>query len=161
MLEAIIAGALKQRLILIVVALVLVAFGIHAAEHLSVDAFPDVANVQVQVATEAPGKSPEEVERFVTIPIEIAMTGLPGMTDMRSLNKPGLSLITLVFADGSDLFRQRQMISERLSELRDRMPEGVTPILGPITNALGEVYQYTLELPNEERRALTREELIE
>ncbi len=113
--------------ILVVVSLVLVGFGVNAAEHLSVDAFPDVANIQVQIATEAPGKSPEEVERFVTIPIEIAMTGLPGMTDMRSLNKPGLSLITLVFTDGSDLFRERQMISERLSELRDRMPEGVTP----------------------------------
>src|SRR6201996_1806819 len=163
MVHSIIAGALRQRLILVVVALVLVGFGIQAAEHLSVDAFPDVANIQVQIATEAPGKSPEEVERFVTIPIEIAMTGLPGMTDMRSLNKPGLSLITLVFTDSSDLFRERQMISERLSELRDRMPEGVTPVLGPITNALGEVYQYTLEMPNESKayRPLTRDELIE
>src|ERR1700760_2159405 len=160
MIPAIIAGALQQRLILVVVALVLVGFGINAAQHLSVDAFPDVANIQVQIATEAPGKSPEEVERFVTIPIEIAMTGLPGMTDMRSLNKPGLSLITLVFTDKSDLFRERQMISERLSELRERMPEGVTPVLGPITNALGEVYQYTLEVPNESG-ALTRDELIE
>jgi len=88
MLHSIVAGALRQRLILVVVSLVLVGFGINAAEHLSVDAFPDVANIQVQIATEAPGKSPEEVERFVTIPIEIAMTGLPGMTDMRSLNKP-------------------------------------------------------------------------
>ncbi len=131
MVHAIIAGALRQRLILVVVAVVLLCFGIHAAQHLSVDAFPDVTNVQVQIATEAPGKSPEEVERFVTIPIEIAMTGLPGMTDMRSLNKPGLSLITLVFADESNLYRERQMVSERLAELRDRMPEGVTPVLGP------------------------------
>lgn len=163
MLHAIIAGALRHRLILVVVSLVLVGFGINAAQHLSVDAFPDVANVQVQIATEASGKSPEEVERFVTIPIEIAMTGLPGMTDMRSLNKPGLSLITLVFEDGSSLYLERQMVSERLSELRDRMPEGVTPILGPITNALGEVYQYTLEMPGENRsgHVLTHEELIE
>ena len=120
MLRSIIAAALRQRLILIVVAVVLVGFGVNAAQHLSVDAFPDVANVQVQIATEAAGKSPEEVERFVTIPIEIAMTGLPGMTDMRSLNKPGLSLLTLVFTDESDLFRERQMISERMSELRER-----------------------------------------
>jgi cobalt-zinc-cadmium resistance protein CzcA len=163
MVHAIIAGALRQRLILLVVAVVLVGFGINAAKHLSVDAFPDVANVQVQIATEAGGKSPEEVERFVTIPIEIGMTGLPGMTDMRSLNKPGLSLITLVFSDDSDLYRERQMVSERLAELRDRMPEGVTPVLGPITNALGEVYQYTLELPGESasKRALTREDLIQ
>lgn len=163
MLHSLIAGALRQRLILVVVSLILLGFGINAARHLSVDAFPDVANVQVQIATEAAGKSPEEVERFVTVPVEIAMTGLPGMTDMRSLNKPGLSLITLVFNDESDLYRERQMISERLSELRDRMPEGVTPILGPITNALGEVYQYTLEMPGEteSRHTLTREELIE
>ncbi|WP_446743830.1 efflux RND transporter permease subunit [Silvibacterium acidisoli] len=163
MIRSVIAGALRHRLILVVVSLVLLGFGVNAAEHLSVDAFPDVANVQVQIATEAAGKSPEEVERVVTIPIEIAMTGLPGMTDMRSLNKPGLSLITLVFTDESDLFRERQMVSERLSELRDRMPEGVTPVLGPITNALGEVYQYTLEVPGEAaaHHELTREELIQ
>jgi cobalt-zinc-cadmium resistance protein CzcA len=163
MLHPIIAAALRQRLILVVVALVLVGFGVNAAKHLSVDAFPDVTNIQVQIATEAAGKSPEEVERFVTIPIEIAMTGLPGMTDMRSLNKPGLSLITLVFSDDSDLFRERQMVSERLSEVRDRMPEGVTPILGPITNALGEVYQYTLEVAGETKtkHVLTHEELVQ
>ena len=161
MLQAIVHGALKHRLILVVVAIALVAFGINAAQHLSVDAFPDVTNVQVQIATEAPGKSPEEVERFITIPVEIAMTGLPGMTDMRSLNKPGLSLITLVFEDGRSLYLERQMVSERLNELRDRMPEGVTPVLGPITNALGEVYQYTLERPDDGKRPLTREELIE
>lgn len=163
MVHAIIAAALRQRLILVVVAAVLLGFGVNAAKHLSVDAFPDVTNIQVQIATEAPGKSPEEVERFVTVPIEIAMTGLPGMTDMRSLNKPGLSLITLVFSDESDLYRERQMVSERLAELRDRMPEGVTPVLGPITNALGEVYQYTLELPGEsaQKRPLTHEELIQ
>src|SRR3977135_1153942 len=163
MLQSMSAGSLRQRLVRVVVALVLVGFGVNAAQHLSVDAFPDVANVQVQIATESAGKSPEEVERFVTIPIEISMTGLPGMTDMRSLNKPGLSLITLVFTDDSDLYRERQMVSERLAELRDRMPEGVTPVLGPITNALGEVYQYTLELPGERasKRPLTREDLIQ
>ena len=162
MISSLIAAALRQRLVLVIVSLVMVGFGIDAARKLSVDAFPDVANVQVQIATEAEGKSPEEIERFVTIPTEIAMTGLPGMTDMRSLNKPGLSLITLVFADGSDLYRERQMVSERLAELRDHMPEGVTPVLGPITNALGEVYQYTLERRGEshDQKPLSREELI-
>lgn len=163
MIGSIIAAALRQRLILVIVALVMVGFGFDAAKKLSVDAFPDVANVQVQIATEAEGKSPEEVERFVTIPTEIAMTGLPGMTDMRSLNKAGLSLITLVFKDGTDLYRERQMVSERLAELRAHLPEGVTPVLGPITNALGEVYQYTLERAGEsaEKKPLSREELIE
>lgn len=161
MLQSIVHGALKHRLILVVVAIILMCFGINAAQHLSVDAFPDVTNIQVQIATEAPGKSPEEVERFITIPVEIAMTGLPGMTDMRSLNKPGLSLITLVFEDGRNLYLERQMVSERLNELRDRMPEGVTPVLGPITNALGEVYQYTLERSDDGKRQLTKDELIE
>lgn len=161
MLNNLVSAALKHRIIYVVVAAVLCGFGIHAAQKLSVDAFPDVTNIQVQIATEAPGKSPEEVERFITIPIEIAMTGLPGMTDMRSLIKPGLSLITLVFEDGRNLYLERQMVSERLNELRDKMPEGVTPILGPITNALGEVYQYTLEMPSDGKRPLTKDELIQ
>jgi cobalt-zinc-cadmium resistance protein CzcA len=163
MLQSIIAGALRQRLILVVIAVVLLGFGFNAANRLSVDAFPDVTNIQVQIATEASGKSPEEVERFVTIPIEIAMTGLPGMTDMRSLNKPGLSLITLVFSDDSDVYRERQMVSERLAEVRDRMPEGVTPVLGPMANALGEVYQYTLDVPGEgdSKHVLTHDELMQ
>jgi len=159
--RALIAAVLHQRLVIVVVALILLAFGVNAAQHLSVDAFPDVTNVQVQIATEAPGKSPEEVERFVTIPVEIGMTGLPGLTDMRSLNKPGLSLITLVFEDGKGVYFERQLVSERLAELRDRMPEGVSPVLGPVTNALGEVYQYTLERDDDGKRTLTHDELVE
>ena len=142
-------------------ALVLLAFGLNAARKLSVDAFPDVTNVQVQIATEAPGRSPEEVERFVTVPIEIAMTGLPGLTEMRSLNKPGLSLITLVFTDATDVYFARQLVMERLIEIGGRLPAGVTPVLGPVSTALGEVYQYTLERPDDGKRALTKEELIE
>jgi cobalt-zinc-cadmium resistance protein CzcA len=84
MLESIIRFALSQRLVVLVISLALVAFGLDAARKLSVDAFPDVTTVQVQIATEAPGRSPEEIERFVTVPLEIAMTGLPGLTDMRS-----------------------------------------------------------------------------
>ncbi len=159
--RAIIAGVLHQRLVILVVSLILLGFGLDAARKLSVDAFPDVTNVQVQIATEAPGKSPEEVERFITIPIEIGMTGLPGLTDMRSLIKPGLSLITLVFEDGKGVYFERQLVNERLSELRSRMPEGVTPVLGPVSNALGEVYQYTLENPDDGKQPLTHNELVE
>ena len=159
--RALIAAVLHQRLVIVVVSLILLGFGFNAARHLSVDAFPDVTNVQVQVATEAPGKSPEEVERFITIPIEIAMTGLPGLTDMRSLNKPGLSLITLVFEDGKGVYFERQLVSERLSEVRGRMPAGVSPVLGPVSNALGEVYQYTLECADDGKRPLSHDELVE
>ncbi len=161
MLRSIVSAALKQRLVILVVALCLVAFGVNAARHLSVDAFPDVTNVQVQVATEAPGRSPEEVERFVTVPIEIATTGLPGLTEMRSLNKPGLSLITLVFEDNRDVYLERQLVMERLTEVREKLPAGVSPVLGPVSSALGEVYQYTLDGPNDGEKPLTKEQLVE
>src|SRR3954452_50265 len=161
MLRAVLESALKQRLVVIVVACILLVFGLNAARKLSVDAFPDVTNVQVQVATEAPGRSPEEVERFVTVPVEIAMTGLPGLTEMRSLNKPGLSLITLVFEDDRDVYLERQLVMERLSEVREKLPAGINPVLGPVSSALGEVYQYTLEGPNDGEKPLSKEELVE
>lgn len=161
MIESLVRGALKQRLVIVVVALCLLAFGLDAARKLSVDAFPDVTNVQVQIATDAPGRSPEEVERFITVPIEIGMTGLPGLTEMRSLNKPGLSLITLVFTDKTDVYFARQLVMERLLEVRDRMPSGVVPVLGPVSTGLGEVYQYTLVRPDDGDRELTQAELTE
>ncbi len=114
MIASLIRAALGQRLIVIVVSLVLVGFGLREAMRLSVDAFPDVTNVQVQIATEAAGRSPEEIERFVTVPLEIAMTGLPGLVEMRSLNKSGLSIITLVFTDQTDVYFARQMVTDRL-----------------------------------------------
>jgi cobalt-zinc-cadmium resistance protein CzcA len=159
MLESIVRGALKQRLVLAVLALILVAFGLDATRKLSVDAFPDVTNVQVQIATEARGRSPEEVERFVTVPLEMAMTGLPGLEEMRSLNKPGLSLITLVFTDTTDVYFARQLVMERLIEVAARMPQGITPTLGPLSTGLGEVYQYTLERHGDGHAALSVEEL--
>lgn len=161
MLDAIVRAALSQRLVVLVVAAALLAFGLNAARRLSVDAFPDVTNVQVQIATEAPGRSPEEVERFVTAPVEVAMTGLPALMEMRSLNKPGLSLITLVFSDATDVYFARQLVLERLIEIGVRLPVGVTPVLGPVSTALGEVYQYTLERPDDGKRELTRAELTE
>lgn len=159
MLESLIRAALKQRLVLAVVAVCLVAFGLDATRKLSVDAFPDVTNVQVQIATEARGRSPEEVERFVTVPLEMAMTGLPGLEEMRSLNKPGLSLITLVFTDATDVYFARQLVMERLIEVAGRMPQGVAPTLGPLSTGLGEVYQFTLERPDDGDKVLSVEEL--
>ena len=161
MLNGLIREALSQRLIMVVIALALVGFGLRATTKLSVDAFPDVTNVQVQVATEAPGRSPEEVERFVTVPLEIAMTGLPGLTEMRSLNRSGLSIITLVFTDQTDVYFARQLVMERLMEVRSRLPEGITPVLGPVSTGLGEVYQYSIEHPDDGKRALSEQELME
>ncbi|MFN5348422.1 MAG: efflux RND transporter permease subunit [Polaromonas sp.] len=161
MITSMIRAALGQRLIVVVLALVLCAFGLREATRLSVDAFPDVTNVQVQVATEAPGRSPEEIERFVTVPLEIALTGMPGLVEMRSLNKSGLSIITLVFTDKTDVYFARQLVTERLIEVTPRMPSGIVPVLGPVSTGLGEVYQYTLEKENDGQRALTPTELAE
>ena len=161
MIASMIRAALSQRLVVIVLALVLCGFGIRAAMNLSVDAFPDVTNVQVQIASEAPGRSPEEIERFVTVPLEISMTGLPGLVEMRSLNKSGLSIITLVFTEETDVYFARQLVTERLIEVTPRMPTGIVPVLGPVSTGLGEVYQYTLDHPDDGKRELTPEELAE
>lgn len=161
MIESLVRGALKQRLIVAVIAAILFFFGLDAARKLSVDAFPDVTNIQVQIATEAPGRSPEEVERFATVPLEVAMTGLPGLEEMRSLNKPGLSLITLVFNDKTDVYFARQLVMERLLEVGSRLPEGIAPVLGPVSTGLGEVYQYTLDRPDDGDRALSEDELMQ
>ena len=159
MIESFIRGSLNQRLIVMVISAMLIIGGFFASQKLSLDAFPDVTNIQVQIATVASGKSPEEVERFITVPIEIAMTGLPGLVEMRSLNKDSLSLITLVFTDQTDVYFARQLAMERLMQVQDVMPKDVAPILGPVSTGLGEIYQYTLELPGEENRQLTIPEL--
>ena len=161
MIEALIRAALRQRIIVVVAAIAMLFFGLYATKNLSVDAFPDVTNVQVQIATPATGKSPEEVERFITVPLEIAMTGLPGLVEMRSLNKNSLSLITLVFKDDMDVYFARQLVMERLMEVAGRMPKGVTPVLGPVSTGLGEVYQFTLDRPDDGNRTLTTAELTE
>ncbi|HSI28029.1 MAG: efflux RND transporter permease subunit [Methylophilus sp.] len=161
MIESMIRGALKQRLIVLVLAVALVFAGLFAVKNLSVDAFPDVTNVQVLIATQATGKSPEEVERFITVPLEIAMTGLPGLVEMRSVNKNALSLITLVFTDSTDVYFARQLVMERLMEVMERMPDGVMPILGPVSTGLGEVYQFTLDKPDDGKKPLTQADLTE
>ena len=161
MIESLIRGALKQRLVVVVLALALMVAGGFAVKKLSVDAFPDVTNIQVLIATQAMGKSPEEVERFITVPLEISMTGLPGLVEMRSLNKNGLSLITLVFTEHTDVYFARQLVMERLMEATQKMPEGVIPILGPVSTGLGEIYQYTLDKKTDGHKSLSKDELTE
>ena len=161
MIDSLVRLALAHRIIVVALTLVALAAGLDAARSLSVDAFPDVTSIQVQVATEVPGRSPDEVERIVTVPVEIGMTGLPGMTEMRSQNEPGLSIVTLVFTDDTPQYFARQLVAERLGDVRARLPEGITPVLGPVSTALSEVYQYTLEHPDDGERALTREELMQ
>jgi cobalt-zinc-cadmium resistance protein CzcA len=161
MIEVLVRGSLKQRLIVVVLAVIALGFGLNATRKLSVDAFPDVTNIQVQVATEVPGRSPDEVERIVTIPVEIGMTGLPGLTELRSQNEPGLSIVTLVFTDETPVYFARQLVSERLDDVRSRLPEGINPVLGPVSTALSEVYQYTIEHPNDGQNPLSKDDLVE
>lgn len=158
---AIVRAMLNQRLLVLIIGLILCAAGVGAIKTLTVDAFPDVTNIQVQVATVAIGRSPEEMERLVTVPVEIAMTGLPGLVEMRSMNKSGLSLITLVFTDQTDVYFARQLVMERIIDVTPRLIPGITPVLGPVSTGLGEVYQYTIEHPDDGKRALTIEELME
>lgn len=159
MIQRLIEAALRQRILIIVSAAALIIFGLRAMQHLSVDAFPDVTNIQVQIATDATGRSPDEVERLITVPLEIAMAGLPGLEEMRSLNKNGLSLITLVFSDATEVYFARQLVMERLIEIKQQMPPGANPILGPVSTGLGEVYQYTLDREDDGQKALSQEEL--
>ena len=161
MIQILIRAALQQRIVVVVLAAVLFVFGLNAVQKLSVDALPDVTNVLVQVAAEAPGRSPDEVERLVTIPVEIAMTGLPGLTEMRSLIRSGVTIVTLVFTDSTDVYFARHLVLERIIEVADRLPPGISPVLGPVSTGLGEVYQYTLEGPNDGDRPLTAAELTE
>jgi len=145
MLERLMALSLRNRLVVGLVVVVLVAVGTWAARTIPIDAFPDVTNIQVEVVSTAPGLSPIEIEQFVTYPVETSMRGLPGLVLMRSVTKYGISVVTLVFRDDVDIYFARQLVFERLAEAKRRVPEGVDTTLGPVATAMGEIYQYTLE----------------
>jgi len=145
MLENFLHFVLKQRLLVILGSVILLAAGIVAWRNLPIDAFPDVTNQQVMILTQAPGLAPEEVERLITYPIEIDMGGLPDVTQVRSLSKTGLSQVIIIFEDDVDIYFARQVVFERLAQVKDELPEGVEPELGPISTGLGEIYQYVLK----------------
>lgn len=129
--------------------------------HLPIDAVPDITNVQVQVNTSVPALAPEEIEKLVTFPIENEMSGIPGLTELRSLSKFGLSQITLVFKDGTDIYRSRQLVSERLQTVMEDLPPGLTPKLAPISTGLGEVFYYVVDYtPDAANKPATREEQL-
>jgi cobalt-zinc-cadmium resistance protein CzcA len=145
MIAALLEFSLRQRILVIGLACLFAVAGVAAFESIPIDAYPDVTNVQVQVLTEAPGLSPIEVERFITYPIELQMTGLPGLTEIRSISKFALSQLTVVFADDVDVYFARQLVLERMMAVKERLPPGIDPVLAPVTTGLGEVYQYYLE----------------
>ena len=145
MLEKLIAYMLRQKGMVIFLALLIIVFGTYSYLKLPIDAFPDVTNIQVEVVSHADGLSAIEIERNVTYPIEMAMRGLPDLDQMRSVTKFGLSIVTIVFKDSVDIYFARQLVFERLAEAREKVPKGVEVAMGPIGTAMGEIYQYTLE----------------
>ncbi len=145
MIERLMGGALRNRVLVFLLVLLIIGLGAYSMRTTAIDAFPDVTNIQVEVMCGAPGLSPLEIERFVTYPVETSMRGLPGLITMRSVTKYGLAVVTLVFGDDIDIYFARQLVHERLAAIESDLPEGVKTEMGPIATAMGEIYQYTLE----------------
>ncbi|MBX9746612.1 MAG: CusA/CzcA family heavy metal efflux RND transporter, partial [Hyphomonadaceae bacterium] len=152
MLDRIIHLSIRHRWIVLALVLLSSIIGVWSFQRLPIDATPDITNVQVQINTEAQGFSPLESEQRITFPIETAVAGLPGLEYTRSLSRYGLSQVTVVFEDGTDIYFARQLINERLQSVRSQLPEGVEPELGPIATGLGEIFMYTVEAEEGARR---------
>lgn len=144
MLEKIIHFSLKHRWFVLLFMAAIVVYGVYNFQRLPIDAIPDITNVQVQINTQASGYSPFEVEQRVTFPIELAMSGLPNLDYTRSLSRYGLSQVTVAFKEGTNIYFARQLINERLQEVKDKLPPGVETTLGPISTGLGEIFMYTV-----------------
>jgi len=146
MIRRIVDFSLDNQLLVAIGWVLAVLVGLHSLQSLPVDAVPDVTNVQVQVLTNSPVLAPEEVEKFITFPVETAMSGLPRIEEIRSVSKFGLSVVTVVFEEGSDIYWARQLVGERLTAARDQIPQGYgEPELGPISSGLGEIYQFEVK----------------
>jgi len=145
MFERIIRFCIEQRWLVMLAVLGMAGLGVYNYTKLPVDAVVDISSVQAVINTEAPGYSPLETEQRITYPIETVMAGLPGLEQTRSLSRYGLSQVTVIFKDGTDIYFARQLVNQRLQEARDRLPAGVTPSMGPISTGLGEIYLWTVE----------------
>ncbi|MDH0863693.1 CusA/CzcA family heavy metal efflux RND transporter [Mitsuaria sp. GD03876] len=145
MFERIIRFAIEHRWLVMLAVFGMAALGVFSYQKLPIDAVPDITNVQVQINTGAPGYSPLETEQRVTYPIETVMAGLPGLQQTRSLSRYGLSQVTVIFNDGTDIYFARQLVNERIQSARSQLPEGVTPNIGPISTGLGEIFLWTVE----------------
>ncbi|WPG35936.1 CusA/CzcA family heavy metal efflux RND transporter [Variovorax sp. EBFNA2] len=153
MFERIIGFSIAQRWLVLLAVLGMAALGVFSYQKLPIDAVPDITNVQVQINTSAPGYSPLEAEQRVTYPIETVMAGLPGLQQTRSLSRYGLSQVTVIFKDGTDIYFARQLVNERIQSARESMPPGVSPVIGPISTGLGEIYLWTVETEEGAKKA--------
>ena len=145
MLENLIHFSIRQRWLVLIVTLGMCALGVYNYQQLPIDAVPDITNVQVQINTEAPGYSPLEAEQRVTYLVETAMVGLPSLDYSRSLSRYGLSQVTVVFKDGTDIYFARQLVTQRIQEVKSQLPPGLEPSMGPISTGLGEIFMFTVE----------------
>ena len=145
MFEQLIRFSIAQRMLVLLAAIGLALAGAYSFQNLPIDAVPDITNVQVQINTQAPGYSPLEAEQRVTFLIETVMAGLPNLQQTRSLSRYGLSQVTVIFKEDTDIFYARQMVNERITQARDKLPPGLTPEMGPIATGLGEIYLWTVE----------------
>lgn len=153
MFERVIRFSIEQRWLILLAVLGMAALGIFSYQKLPIDAVPDITNVQVQINTAAPGYSPLEAEQRVTYPIETVMAGLPGLQQTRSLSRYGLSQVTVIFEDGTDIYFARQLVNERIQSARESMPSGISPVIGPISTGLGEIYLWTVEAEEGAKKA--------
>lgn len=150
MINKIISFSIKNKLIISLFTLAIVVVGIWSVSKVPLDAVPDITNNQVQVITQSPNLGTEDIEQLVTYPVEVAMANLPGVTEIRSISRFGLSVVTIVFEDDMDTYLPRQLVAEKLTEVRNKIPEGFgEPSMGPISTGLGEIYQYTLKVETE------------
>ncbi|MBN8791893.1 MAG: CusA/CzcA family heavy metal efflux RND transporter [Stenotrophomonas nitritireducens] len=153
MLERIVGAAIAHRWLMLLLSGALVLLGAWSFTRLPIDATPDITNVQVQINTAAPGFSPLETEQRITFPVETVLAGLPKMENVRSLSRYGLSQVTVVFEDGTDIYFARQQVAERLQQARSQIPDGLDPQLGPIATGLGEIFMYTIDADPKARKA--------
>ncbi|MGY8677091.1 CusA/CzcA family heavy metal efflux RND transporter [Bradyrhizobium sp. UFLA05-153] len=157
MIERILAFSLQQRWLVVLLSLVAAIFGAWNFTRLPIDAVPDITNVQVQINTNAPGLSPLEAEQRITFPIETVMGGLPRLDYTRSISRYGLSQVTVVFQEGTDVYFARQLVGERIQQVKDQLPAGTEVAMGPISTGLGEIYMYTVSAEPGAKSASGRE----
>lgn len=153
MFERIIRFAIEHRWLVLLAVLGMGAYGVYSYQKLPIDAVPDITNVQVQINTAAPGYSPLETEQRISYPIETVMSGLPHLEQVRSLSRYGLSQVTVIFKDGTDIYFARQLVNERIQQARSQLPPGIDPGMGPISTGLGEIYLWTVEAREDARKA--------
>lgn len=153
MFERILDFSIRHRWLVMMAVLAMTLIGAYSYKLLSIDAVPDITNVQVQINTEAKGFSPVEVEQRITFPIETAMAGLPKLEYTRSISRYGLSQVTVIFKDGTDIYFARQLVNERIQEVRDRLPAQAVPRMGPISTGLGEIVMWTVEAESNAKKS--------